>query len=250
MNDVVFTEKQGAVLEVILNRPDKKNALTLSMYQVLTQTLSMAMNDPEVNVVLLRAEGDSFSAGNDIQDFISSAHNPQAIDIIVGFLHALVDCEKPIVAAVNGDAVGIGTTMLLHCDIVVAANDLRCKMPFVKLGLIPEGGSTLLIPSLLGHQKAFELMVEGKGFGAEEGQVMGMVNQVVSRDGLLDQARDRAQALSLLPPNSVQISKALMKKPYIKELHRTLDEEGRLFYKRLSSPEAKAAFMKFLQASA
>lgn len=250
MNDLVYTEQQGAVLEVILNRPDKKNALTLSMYQVLTQTLSKAMDDPEVNVVLLRAEGDSFSAGNDIQDFISSAHNPQAIDIIVGFLHTLVDCEKPIVAAVKGDAVGIGTTMLLHCDLVVAADDLRCQMPFVKLGLIPEGGSTLLIPSLVGQKKAFELMVEGRPFSADKAQKMGVVNQVVSLDELLDLARDRAHALSELPTDSVQISKALMKKPYIEELHRTLDEEGRLFYKRLSSSEAKAAFMKFIQASA
>lgn len=249
MHELVLTHRDGAVLEIVFNRPDKKNALTLSMYQMLTQALCSAKDDAEINVVVLRGEGDSFSAGNDIQDFLSSAHNPQGVDIILGFLHTLVYFDKPIIAAVQGDAVGIGTTMLLHCDVVIAAQDLRCKMPFVKLGLIPEGGSTLLVPSLVGQRQAFEMMVEGQDIDAEKAMNVGLVNQIVPLTNLLEHVRSRSKAIASLPPHSVKISKALMKKSYIDELHQVIDDEGRLFYERLSSKEAKSAFMKFLQVS-
>ncbi|KXJ52033.1 MAG: enoyl-CoA hydratase/carnithine racemase [Neptuniibacter pectenicola] len=247
MNEFVLAEQNNDVLEIILNRTAKKNALTLSMYEQLTQLLDSASENPEINVVLIRAEGTSFCAGNDIQDFISVGDGADAIKIIIGFLHQLAECKKPIVAAVQGNAVGIGTTMLLHCDLVVAADDINCQMPFVKLGLIPEGGSTLLFPSMVGHRQAFEMMVEGGPFNAEKALNIGLINQVVTCDILLKSARARAARLALLPSQSVQTSKMLMKKAYLQQLHHVMDEEGSLFHERLYSAEAQQAFMQFLQ---
>ena len=247
MTNLVLAEQQGQVLEIVFNRPDKKNALTLPMYKQATDYLEGAVDNPSINVVVLRGAGTSFSAGNDIMDFVGSANNPDAIQIIIGFLHVLADFQKPIIAAVQGNAVGIGTTIMLHCDLVVAGEDLRCQMPFVKLGLIPEGGSTLLFPAMVGHRQAFELMVEGAPFDAEKAERLGVVNQVVTNDVLLTEVRARAERLSQLPLNSVKTSKKLMKKEYLQQLHRVMDEEGELFYESLFSPEAKEAFMKFLQ---
>ncbi len=247
MKNLVLAEQNGSVLEVVLNRPEKKNALTLAMYQQATDFLRAATEDKSINVVILRGAGSSFSAGNDIMDFVASADNPDAIQIIIEFLHMLASFPKPVVAAVQGNAVGIGTTMLLHCDLVIAGEDLRCQMPFVKLGLVPEGGSTLLFPAMLGHRVAFELMVEGASFDANKAERLGVINQIVPNENLLAQARSRAEMLSTLPQNSVTTSKQLMKKEYLQQLHRVMDEEGKLFYESLFSAEAKEAFTAFLQ---
>ncbi|WP_415889269.1 enoyl-CoA hydratase-related protein [Neptuniibacter sp. SY11_33] len=243
----VLTEKQGSVFEINLNRPDKKNALTLAMYVEMTALLKQAVEDPNVHVVLFRAQGQSFCAGNDISDFVSAANNPNILQDVLEFLHALASFPKPIIAAVHGDAVGIGTTMLLHCDLVISADNLRCKMPFVQLGLIPEGASTLLFPQLVGHRLAFELLVEGRNFDAVKAEKLGIVNQITEPDLLLETARIRAKNVADSPVDSVIAAKQLMKAETLKSVHQVIDSEGALFYQRLLSEEAQKAFMAFLQ---
>ncbi len=239
--------EHGAVLELVLNRPNKKNALTLAMYTELSQQLVDADKNDNINVVVLRGEGDAFCAGNDINDFVAAVSNPEALKCIVGFLHTIANFKKPVVAAVHGDAVGIGTTMMLHCDCVIAGKDLSCYTPFVKLGLVPEGGSSLLMPQMMGHRQAFELLIEGKRFNADKALNVGLVNAVVENEWLVSETRKRAEAIAALPAEATVTSKALIKKNYLEELHGIMDEEGMMFYERLSSDEARQAFMSFLQ---
>ena len=247
MTAAVLTEKNGSVFELVLNRPDKKNALTLAMYVEMTKALQQVAVDDSVHAVLIRAAGDSFCAGNDISDFVSAAQNPNILEDVLVFLHALARFPKPIIAAVQGDAVGIGTTMLLHCDLVFAAENLRCKMPFVQLGLVPEGASTLLFPQLAGHRHAFELLVEGQSFTAVRAENLGLVNQITGTNELLAAARIRAKKLANSPIESVIAAKQLMKAETLKSVHQVIDNEGGLFYQRLLSEEAQHAFKLFLQ---
>jgi enoyl-CoA hydratase/carnithine racemase len=235
------------VLQLTLNRPSKKNALTLAMYTELDQQIKAAENNPEINAVIIHGEGDAFCAGNDINDFVAAVNNPDALKCIVGFLHTLASFPKPIIAAVHGDAVGIGTTMMLHCDCVIAAENLKCATPFVKLGLVPEGGSSLLMPQLIGHRHAFELLVEGKPFTAQQALTAGLINKIVENNQLLPETIKRAETIAALPAEATLASKALLKNQYLKQLHQVMDEEGELFYQRLSSNEARQAFMNFLQ---
>lgn len=235
------------VLDIILNRPDKKNALSRSMYAELTCLLQHANDNPEIRVVLLRGQGGSFSAGNDIADFIAWGGESDAMNAVVDFLHTLAGFRKPLVAAVQGDAVGIGTTVLLHCDLVVAAHDLRCQMPFVKLGLIPEAGSTLLLPQMIGHRQAFELLVEGDVFGAEDALRYGFVNQCVEEKELLQVARKRAERLATLPHNAVQDTKRLLKQAHLHRLHQVIHEETELFREKLLSTEAQQALASVIK---
>ncbi|KEA63970.1 Enoyl-CoA hydratase [Marinobacterium lacunae] len=234
------------VVELRLNRPDKKNALTRDMYALLVEQLNAAAEDDTTRALLISGEGDAFCAGNDIADFLSGAQDPRQLQIIIRFLHTLVDFPKPLLAAVHGDAVGIGTTVLLHCDTVIAADTLKCQMPFVRLGLVPEGGSSLLLPQRLGQRLAFELLVEGKPFGAAEAMQLGLVNQVVTASDLANLALARASAIAALPPDAVRISKKMLKAQQRDELHSVIDAEAKLFAQRLSSPEAQSAFMAFL----
>lgn len=249
MSELLSQRHDHGVLQLSLNRPAKKNALTLALYQQLTDALTSAEVDDAVNVVLITGEGESFSAGNDIADFVNVASDHQQLSIIIGFLHCLAGFSKPLVAAVQGDAVGIGTTMLLHCDLVIAASNTCCMMPFVKLGLVPEGASTLLLPKMIGHCQAFELLVEGQPFGAERAVQLGIVNQQVEPDQLLSTALERASHLAQLPGEAVQLSKALLKQPELEQIHQVLDNEGTVFAERLSSDEARAAFSAFLNRS-
>lgn len=247
MMEEILTQLKGKVLEITLNRPDKKNALTLQMYSELTTVLKAADQDEQVNVILLSGAGDSFCSGNDIADFVAAGDSPDTVNTILGFIHALADFSKPVVIAVHGDAVGIGTTMMLHCDLVIASTNLRCKMPFVQLGLIPEAGSTLLLPNMIGHRHAFELLVEGTPFDAQRAFEVGLVNKTVSESDLLAVAQGKAEGLANLPQKSVRNSKHLLKKEYLQQLHRVIDEEGSLFYESLFSEEARQALLGFLQ---
>ncbi|MBV1788225.1 enoyl-CoA hydratase/isomerase family protein [Marinobacterium sp. D7] len=235
------------IVELRLSRPEKKNALTQAMYGQLVELLSAAAEDSDTHVVLLSGAGEAFCAGNDIADFLNGASDPTQLQIIVQFLHTLVDFPKPLLAAVQGDAVGIGTTLLLHCDLVVAADSLKCQMPFVRLGLVPEGGSSLLITQRLGQRQAFELLIEGRPFGAEQAMQVGLANQIVATAELATAALARATAIATLPPEAVRLSKRLLKEKQREELHRVIDTEATLFAKRLSSAEAQAAFKAFLQ---
>ncbi len=242
---IIHTE---TVLELRMSRPDKKNALTLEMYTALVSQLQWAAKTDDIRAVCLTGAGDSFCAGNDIADFLGRAHEPNALGVIIEFLHALVDFPKPLLAAVQGDAVGIGITMLLHCDLVIAANDLRGCLPFTRLGLVPEGGSSLLLPQTLGHRQAFELLIEGHPFDAQRANEVGLVNQIVAREQLEQTMLKRANAVAQMPTEAMVLSKQVLKAPQKEQLHAVIDQEARLFGERLSSSEAQAAFTAFLQA--
>lgn len=249
MSELLQQQHDNGVLELVLNRPDKKNALTLAMYAGLTEALQSAAGNDQVRAVLLRGEGDSFTAGNDLADFVQCAQRPESMQIILDFLHALVDFPKPLLAAVQGNAVGIGTTMLLHCDHVLVADNLKAQMPFVKLGLVPEGGSSLLLPGMLGQRLAFELLVQGGLITAERACQLGIANQQVASEQLHDQALAAAAAIIALPQQAVIQSKAILRAPQRAALHQVIDEEGQQFAQRLTSPEAQAILNGFLNKS-
>ncbi len=246
MTEHVITELDDRVLRVELARPEKKNALTPAMYEALSAALGRAESDVQVRAVLIHGKPDCFSAGNDLKDFLqrpSQEGEPPAI----AFLQRIAAAKKPLVAAAGGPAVGIGTTMLLHCDFVYAAPGTRFQLPFVPLGIVPEAASSLLLPMVAGYQRAAELLLLGQPFDAAKALAAGFVTAVVPEADLLEHARGVARALAALPPSSVRLTKELMKHqlaPFVAERMRT---EGRLFHERLSSPEAVEAFTAFFE---
>jgi enoyl-CoA hydratase/carnithine racemase len=246
MNEVEISQRAG-VLELRLNRPAKKNALTLAMYRSLAQALKSAESDRSARVVLLTAAGDAFCAGNDISDFLAA----QGLDVESAppfqFLRALVGCEKPIVAAVHGAAVGVGATMLLHCDLVYASDGAKLSMPFVNLGLVPEAASSLLLPARVGHAVASEMLLLGTAIDARRAKDLGLVNHVLPSPGELDAfARGKAEELAAKPPRALRTTRKLLWGDRAPVLAR-LEEEGRHFDESLGSPEAKEAFTAFLE---
>ena len=246
MSDAVTLERESGLLSLRLNRPDKKNALTRAMYSQLAIALEQADADPTIKVVLISGSSECFTAGNDIADFLEQP--PSGPDSpVFQFMRSVLDCRKPIVAAVAGSAVGIGTTLLLHCDLVYISRDARLRMPFVNLGLCPEFGSSLILPRLLGQARAAQLLLLGEGFSGEQAGAWGLASEVLA-DGAATLARAREMALRLaeLAPAAVQISKALMKAPDREQLQQVIAEEGALFVQRLHSPEALAALSGFL----
>jgi enoyl-CoA hydratase/carnithine racemase len=234
----------GRVL--VFNRPAKKNALTVAMYATLAQELADAVSAPAVRALVVTGAGDAFTAGNDLHDFMASPPTSQDSPVLQ-FLAALVRFPKPIIAAVNGPAVGVGTTMLLHCDLVLAAESARFQLPFVKLGLCPEGGSSLLLPRLAGLQRASELLIWGEPFGAAAALRAGIVNEVLSNDELLPRALSRVESLLELPPEAVAITKALLRQPFLHELEDVMRREAETFGSRLGSAEAAEAFTAFFE---
>ncbi|RLU13925.1 enoyl-CoA hydratase, partial [Pseudomonas prosekii] len=241
MPDAIHVEREGGLLTLRLNRPDKKNALTRAMYAQLAEALSEADQSPEINAVLITGSAECFTAGNDIADFIEQP--PSNLDSpVFHFMLSLLDCRKPVIAAVAGAAVGIGTTLLLHCDLVYVSRDARLRMPFVNLGLCPEFGSSLILPRLLGHAKAAELLLLGEGFSGEQAAVWGVATEALgSGEAALAKAREMALRFEALPAEAVRISKQLMKAPDRELLRKVIEEEGALFTERLRSPEALAA---------
>src|SRR6266705_3323499 len=209
MSDII-TERSGHILRIQLNRPEKKNAMTLAMYITLADLLNDAAKDDEVRVVLWHGAGDSFSAGNDIQDFLKnppgSGKSPQA-----GLIDALINFDKPIVAAVQGAAIGGGTTMLTHCDFVFAAETAKFQMPFVSLALVPEFGTSYSVPARIGYVRAAELVLLGSRFDAKRAAELGMVTRVVPDQKLLATATETARELAEKPPAALQACKRLMK---------------------------------------
>ncbi len=240
----IITRADAGVLHVSFSRPNKKNALTLAMYDGLCAALAEASNDPKIRVVVLRGEGGTFTGGNDLADFMQNP--PSSSDSPVGrFLLALSQFAKPIIAAVEGPAIGVGTTMLLHCDLVYAAHGTRFQMPFVPLGLSPEAGSSYLLPRLVGHPRAAELLLFGEPFGPELAREVGLVLEVLPPEELHSRARERATALAALPPASVRLTKQLMRGPIAAELSAALAAESTAFFARLRSPEAAEAMQAF-----
>ncbi|ALN18399.1 enoyl-CoA hydratase [Ectopseudomonas mendocina] len=247
MSEHLLIERDGGLLTLRMHRPDKKNALTRAMYAGMAETLDQAERDPSVRVVLLTGGEDCFTSGNDVADFIQAP--PSGLNSeVFHFMRALFDFSKPVVAAVAGPAVGIGTTLLLHCDLVYVARGAQLKMPFVNLGLCPEYGSSLILPRLLGHARAAELLLLGQSFTGEQAAAWGIANQALD-DGAatLSKAREMALRFLQLAPSAVVDSKRLMRAPGREELRRVIEEEGALFGQRLRSPEAIEALTAFMQ---
>lgn len=246
MSEHVTIKDSGPVRTVRMNRPDKKNALTAAMYETMAGTLENAGSHPDIRCVVIAGGPSAFSAGNDLAEFAQAATAGEGLgSSVVRFLHALARSERPLVAAVQGLAVGVGTTMLLHCDHVVAGTDARFSTPFVGLGLVPEAASSLLAPRLMGHRRAFELLVMGRPLDAAAAQACGLVNAVVPPGDVEAEAMKAAHHIAALPAEAVAASRRLMRGPPDETVAR-IDEEVRLFKERLRSTEAQAAFDAFL----
>ncbi len=239
----ILVEQIGAVLVLKLDRAEKKNALTQEMYQTLATKINEAAGDFGIRCVVISSEGDSFTAGNDINDF---ANNPQMDEgsPVFNFLFAIHNFPKPLIAAVHGRAVGIGTTMLMHCDIVTANPNSVFSMPFVSLGLVAEGGSSYLFPRLVGHAKASEILLTGRSFAADEALQIGLINEV-SADHF-GAAMKFANILAEQPPTAVINTKALLKSGSHEAINQVMRAEGELFRMAIDSDEAQKAFMNFL----
>jgi enoyl-CoA hydratase/carnithine racemase len=243
----IEVERSGAVLRIAINRPEKKNALTADMYDSLAEAVEVAETDPAVSVLLLCGKGEAFTAGNDLEDFMHKPWKGQAVPPAVRFIRSVAGAKKPIVAAVHGLAVGVGTTILLHCDLIYAAEDTRFIMPFINLGIVPEAASTVLLPLLIGPQRAAELFLLGAPVTAQRAYEMGLVNAVLARDALLPTAWSVAQQLAEKPKGAVLACKELMKRAYRAEVDRALSEEVEIIRERLDSPETREALSAFLE---
>ncbi len=248
MSDHIQTVLEDGVLTVTLNRADKKNAITQAMYAALADATERTRTDDAVRVILFRGQGDSFSAGNDIADFIALGSQTSGNLVEMGvfrFLKALADLDKPAVAAVRGRAVGIGLTLLLHCDMVVVAEDALLSVPFVNLALAPEAASSMLLPAVLGHQRAFELFALGEAIDGKTALAWGLANRAVAADQVDATAQGLAAKLAARAPNSIRKTKALMRDA--ERMWGLMQREGEAFGSQMRSPEAMEAFMAFSQ---
>jgi len=242
---MIRTDPRAGVLHVTIARPEKKNALTLEMYDALTDALARAA-EPDVRVVLLAGEGGVFTAGNDLSDFV--ANPPSGPDSpVFRFLESISTFEKPILAAVAGPAVGIGTTVLLHCDLVYAAPGARFALPFVNLGLCPEAASSYLLPLAVGMPRAAEWLLFGEPFSAEEALEAGLINAIVPEEELLTHAAARAEALAAKPPASVRLTKRFLRAGHAEAVRQAMHAEAEAFLGRLQSEEAAEAFTAFFE---
>lgn len=242
----IVTTLQDGILIVRMNRPEKKNALTHDMYRALAIALQDADNDDAVRVVVLCGLPGAFTSGNDLIDFLK---NPQLGEDspVLAFLYALTGLKKPLLAAIEGLAVGVGATLLLHCDYVCAGETSTFQLPFVNLGLVPEAGSTLLLPRMLGHLRASELLLFGETFTATTARESGFVTTVCLDDQVMATSLAKARQLAAQPAAAVRQTKALLKRSTDAELRETLRIEAEIFMQRLSSPEATEALQAFAQ---
>lgn len=245
-NPEIRTDLTDGVLIITLARPDKKNALTNEMYGTLADTIERAEHDHNVRVLLVQGDGDMFTAGNDVSEFaaIASGKGPSERHVH-RFLHALAKATVPIVAAVHGKAVGVGTTMLLHCDYVLLAQDAQLITPFVNLALVPEAASSYLMPLRIGHARAFEMFAMGEPLDAQTAVAWGIANKVCNNDQLRAEARRMAERIAAKPAGSLSAMKALMRKA--EALVAQMDSESAKFQERLTSAEAKEAFAAFAE---
>lgn len=248
MSQTVLSEAVAAgVVQITMNRPDRKNALDRATYTGLIEAIAAAESDASVRAMLLTGAGGCFTSGNDIKDFAAAAAAGEGPRIAIDFLNAISTAKKPIVAAVEGFAVGIGTTMLLHCDLAFAGRSATFRLPFTALGLSPEGGSSYLLPLVAGSKKAAELLMLAEPFDAATAADAGLVNAVVEEGTALETALARAKALAALPPESLALTKMLLKRGAAAAVAETIATEARHFGERLRSPEAIAAFAAFLK---
>ena len=245
MSDKVIYRASEGVAEVRLNRPEKKNAILGEMYAAMADGVLAAERDKSVRVLIIGGEGGAFTAGNDLADFLNRPQSDEEPPVR-RFMRALSRAEKPVVAAVDGLAIGIGTTLLLHCDLVVASTRSRFQMPFVNLGLVPEFASSMLLPARVGPQRAAELLLLADSMDAETAKAFGLVNRVVEPAEVDPAALDFARRLAAKPPEAVRQSKRLMRADPDQVLQR-MDQENEVFSRLLSSPEAREAFTAFLE---
>jgi len=239
MSHVVVTTEDH-ITTIRLDRPDKKNALTIAMYEQLAAALAAAAADPAVRAVVLTGTSDCFSAGNDIGDFAKGGLSTAPLD----FLRALATFDKPVIAAVAGVAIGVGTTLLLHCDVVIAGPTARFKTPFVALGLVPEAASSLLLPRLVGERRAAQLLLLGEQIDAPTALAWGLVNEIA--DDPLAAAHAKAKSLASLAPSALRATKALIRRATREAVLETMSVEGATFASQLRSPEAMEAFQAFM----
>ncbi len=245
MIDEIQYAKDGAIASLRFNRSQKKNAITVAMYAAMVEALVDAQNDPDVRVLGIFG-GRDFTAGNDIGDFVAAGAFGEDMPV-VQFLRAISTFRKPIVAGVRGVAIGIGSTLLMHCDAVVAGRSARFSLPFTKLGLVPEAGASLLFPLIAGRMRASWLLLSGEQFDADDACRMGLVTNVTGDDDVDGAVAMMCGVLAELPPDSIATTKRLLKSNFAEALERTMTDEVQAFVAALQSGEARAALMKFLQ---
>ena len=247
MTGHLIVTDEGAARMIKLRRPEKKNAITQEMYRGMSEAIDTAQNNPDVRCIIITGGSGVFTAGNDLEDFLkdgTSNTDAPRVSNAIKFLYSLAHNVKPIIAAVDGIAIGIGTTMLFHCDYVLASNTATFSTPFIHLGLVPEGASSLLMPRAMGHQRAFATLVMGRAMNADDAHTAGFVNAVVAPGHTEAEARKVAREICALPAEAVAISRQLLKLPP-EDLTRRIDQESHLFGERMRSPEAVAAFKAF-----
>src|ERR1700726_1704570 len=248
MTEHIIVADEESTRTITMRRPEKKNTLTQEMYMAMSDAIDSAQSDPAIRCLILTGRSGVFTAGNDIGDFLQAATAKPDVARprnAVIFLQSLVNNKKPIVAAVDGIAIGIGTTMLFHCDYVVASTTAAFSSPFLQYGLVPEGASSLLLPRMAGHQRAFAMLVIGRPMSAEEARDAGFVNVVVPPGHALNEAQKVAREICALPPDAVAISRKLLKLP-TEDLLRRMGQEEHLFGPRMRAPRTIAAFSNFL----
>lgn len=247
MTTEIQISRDGGVQLIRINRPDKKNALTRPMYDVMTAALQQGEASDDVAVHMITGTGGIFTAGNDISDFAKRATDLNAVSGASGFIGTLPQLKKPLVAAVDGLAIGVGVTMLFHCDLVYASPAASFRTPFLDLGLVMEAASSLTAPRIMGHQRAFELLCLGEAYSADDGYRAGFVNKVVPAATLEVEAMKAAQRLAAKPPGALAAARRLLKGTTESEALARMKEEGQVFGELMRSPEAKEAFAAFLE---
>jgi enoyl-CoA hydratase/carnithine racemase len=249
MTGHLIVTDEDATRVITLRRPEKKNAITQEMYRAMSDAIDKAQHNPDIRCIIITGGSGVFTAGNDLEDFLkdgtSNPDVPRASNA-AKFLHSLAHNAKPIVAAVDGIAIGIGTTMLFHCDYVLASKTATFSTPFINLGLVPEGASSLLMPRTIGHQRAFAMLVMGRKFTADDAHAAGFVNLVVAPGQTEAEARKVAREICALPAEAVAISRKLLKLPP-EDMTRRIDQEVHLFGERMRSEEAIGAFKAFFE---
>ncbi len=247
MSEHVRVEKQGEVLSITLARPERRNAITVAMYAALAEAVEGAQGDESIRVITFQGEGQDFAAGNDLADFLTALPRDTSEIPVWRFLRTLAACEVPIVAAVQGNCVGIGTTMLLHCDLVVAEEGARFSLPFVDLGLVPEAASSLILPRFAGRRRAARYLLLSEPFGVEEGLEIGLVSHAAAPGQLQQKLGGVVAALLAKPAEALRETQRLLRHGAREEILERMRLEGQVFAKRLESAEAKAALTAFFE---
>lgn len=249
MIEEIVTRASDGICTIQMNRPEKKNAITQNMYRKMAEALQMADEDDAIRVVVLCGTQDLFTSGNDIRDFLAHSTNQKADRSFAAddFFKGILGLRKPLIAAVQGYAIGIGTTMLLHCDLVYASQSATFSLPFVNLGLCPEFGSSMMLPRLAGHQRAAELFLLSGPFTAEHARSIGLVNQIFPDETFMEDVMTIAGRLARKPPRALMETKKLMKDIWARDLQKAIETDGKMFFELMMGPEAAEAFAAFTE---